>query len=56
MKRNLFAEVKLKEETDVLAAELEGKTALRNAKICMLEPVDVMAEEIEAVRAAVMTQ
>lgn len=51
MKRNLFAE--LKEGMDALAAEREGKMTLRKVKVRVLQPVDVTAEEIKAVRAAV---
>ncbi|CBJ39750.1 Putative transcriptional regulator protein (plasmid) [Ralstonia solanacearum CMR15] len=50
MKRNLFAE--LKEGMDALAAEREGKMTLRKVKVRVLQPVDVTAEEIKAVRAA----
>nr|CUV30430.1 Antitoxin igA-2 [Ralstonia solanacearum] len=50
MKRNLFAE--LKEGMDALAAEREGKMTLRKVKVRVLQPLDVTAEEIKAVRAA----
>ncbi len=50
MKRNLFAE--LKEGMDALAAEREGKMTLRKVKVRVLQPVDVTAEEIKAIRAA----
>ncbi len=50
MKRNLFAE--LKEGMDALAAEREGKMTLRKVEVRVLQPIDVTAEEIKAVRAA----
>ncbi|QCX51463.1 helix-turn-helix domain-containing protein [Ralstonia pseudosolanacearum] len=50
MKRNLFAE--LKAGMDALAAEREGKMTLRKVKVRVLQPIDVTAEEIKAVRAA----
>ncbi len=50
MKRNLFAE--LTEGMDALAAEREGKMTLRKVEVRVLQPIDVTAEEIKAVRAA----
>lgn len=50
MKRNLFAE--LKAGMDAFAAEREGKMTLRKVKVRVLQPIDVTAEEIKAVRAA----
>ncbi|WP_176462254.1 helix-turn-helix domain-containing protein [Ralstonia solanacearum] len=50
MKRNLFSE--LKEGMDALAAEREGKMTLRKVEVRVLQPIDVTAEEIKAVRAA----
>ncbi|WP_055326066.1 helix-turn-helix domain-containing protein [Ralstonia solanacearum] len=50
MKRNLFAE--LKEGMDALAAAREGKMTLRKVEVRVLQPIDVTAEEIKAVRAA----